>query len=159
MVGLRFQEKMIMAGGSSVSITYFEHRSWHKYTRVPRGQDEAEVKSLIDLVLVKKAKLRYVQDVMTVRGMGRGLSDHHVVLCKVKLVPTWIKSREVVNGARRIRNEKWREHQYMEGYTRCLKSKSIDWDLVGNVEQMWEQVKQVVIDSAREVCGSARVEV
>ena len=25
-----------------------------------------------------------------------------------------------------------------------------------NVEQMWEQVKQAMVDSAREVCGSMR---
>ena len=36
-----------------------------------------------DLVLVKRYMLRYVQDVRAVIGMGRCLSDHHVVLCKV----------------------------------------------------------------------------
>ena len=41
---------------------------------------------MIDLVLVKKDMLCYVQDVRTVRRMGQGLSDHHVVLCKVRLV-------------------------------------------------------------------------
>ena len=44
-------------------------------------------------------------------GMGRGLSDHHVVLYKVKLVGAWIKRREVVNGVRRSRSEKLRKHQ------------------------------------------------
>ena len=38
---------------------------------------------MIDLVLVKRDLL---QDVKAVRGMGRCLSDHYVVLCKVKLV-------------------------------------------------------------------------
>ena len=42
------------------------------------------------------------------RGMGRGLSDHHVVLCKVRLVGAWIKRREGVVWARRIRSEKLR---------------------------------------------------
>ena len=72
--------------GMCVGNTYFKHRSLHKYTRVARGQDGVEVKSMIDLVLVKKGMLRYVQGVSVVRGMGRDLSDHHVVLCKVKLV-------------------------------------------------------------------------
>ena len=44
-----------------------------------------------------------------VRGMGQGLSDYHVVLCKVKLVGAWIKRREVMVGARRIRSKKLRE--------------------------------------------------
>ena len=57
-----------------------------KYTTVARDQDGVKIKSMIDLVLVKRNMLRNVQDVRAVRGMGRGLSDHHVVLCKVRLV-------------------------------------------------------------------------
>ena len=36
------------------------------------------------------------------------LSDHYVVLCKVRLVGTWIKRRKVVVGTRKIRSEKLR---------------------------------------------------
>ena len=43
-----------------------------------------------------------------VRGMGRGFSDHHIVLGKVRLVGAWIKKKEVVVGARRTRSEKLR---------------------------------------------------
>ena len=68
--------------------------------------------------------------------MGRGLSDHHVVLFRARLVGTWIKRREVVNGARRIRNEKFRDYQYMQGYHTCLESKRVEWDKGRNVEQM-----------------------
>ena len=34
------------------------------------GQDRVKVKSMIDLVLVKRDMLHYVQDVRAVRGMG-----------------------------------------------------------------------------------------
>ena len=47
-----------------------------------------EVKSMRDLVLVKKDMVRYVQDMKAVRGMGRGLSNHHAVVYKVRLVGT-----------------------------------------------------------------------
>ena len=50
-------------------------------------------------------------------------------------------------------SEKLREHQYREGYARSLEGKRVEWDEVSNVEQMCEQVKQIVIDNAREVCG------
>ena len=40
--------------------------------------------------------------------MTRSL-DHHVALCRVRLVGTWIKMRDVVAGARSIRSEKLRE--------------------------------------------------
>ena len=69
-----------------VGNTYFKHRSWHKYTRVTKGKEGVEIKSMIYLELVKRDMLRYVQDVRTVRRMGRGLSDHYVVLCNVRLV-------------------------------------------------------------------------
>ena len=59
------------------------------------------------------------------RGMGRG---HHVVLCEVKLVGAWIKRREVVVGASRIRSEKLREHQCREGYAMSLEGKEVEWN-------------------------------
>ena len=91
-----------------VWVTHFKHKSLHTYTRVTRGQDRVEIKSMIDLVLVKRDMMRNVKDV---RGMGQGLPDHHVVQCKVRLVGAWIKRREVVVQARKIRSEKLREHQ------------------------------------------------
>ena len=68
---LEFQEGMIMVEvaefcterGLCMSNTYFKHRNLHKYTRVARGQDGMEIKSMIDLVLVKRDMLHYVQDV------------------------------------------------------------------------------------------------
>ena len=79
----------------------------HKYTRVARGLEGVKIICMIDLVLVKK-------DVRALRGMGRSLSDHHLVLCEVRLVGTWIKRKEMVVRARRIRSEKLRQHQYRE---------------------------------------------
>ena len=73
-----------------VGNTYFKHIRLHKYTRVARGRDDMEIKSMIDLVLVKRDMLRYLQDVRVVRGMERDLSNHYVVLCKVRLVGAWI---------------------------------------------------------------------
>ena len=71
--------------------------------------------------------------------MGRDLSDHHEVLCKVRLVGTWIKRKEVGVGARRIKSEKLREHQCREGYARSLEGKGVEWNGDNNDEHMWEQ--------------------
>ena len=60
-------------------------------------------------------------------------------------------------GAIRIRCGELREHLYTEGYARCLESMSIDWDVGGNVKQLWEQVKLIMVDSRREVCSSVRL--
>ena len=78
------------------------------------------------MVLVKRDMLRHVQDVDAVRGMGCGLSDHYVVLCKVRLVGAWIKRRELVGGARRIRSDKLREHKYREGCAKSLEGKEVE---------------------------------
>ena len=61
---------------------------------------------------VKECLSKRSLDVKAVRGMGQGLSDSYVVLCKVRLVGTWIKRREVVAGAIWIRSEKLKEDWY-----------------------------------------------
>ena len=43
---------------------------------------------MIDLVLVNKDMMHYVQDVSTVRGMEQGNSDRTILLNKVKVVGT-----------------------------------------------------------------------
>ena len=68
---------------------------------------------MTDLALMKRDTLRFVQDARTVRGMGRDLSVHPVVLCNARLIRARIKRREVVDGT--SRSEKMREHQYREG--------------------------------------------
>ena len=55
----------------------------------------------------------------------------------------------MVVGARRIRSNKLRRHQYRGGYARSLEGKGIEWDGDNNVEHMWEQVKLVMVESAR----------
>ena len=52
----------------------------------------------------------------------------------------WIKRREVVVGAWRIRSEKLSEHQYRKGYARSLKKKELDCEGDNTVEHMWEHM-------------------
>ena len=56
-------------------------------------------------------------------------------------------------GARRIRSEKLREDLYGEGYTRSLERRR-----VGDGDDNVEHVKWAMVESAREVYGSVRVE-
>ena len=65
---------------SGILNSYFKHKSLLEYTRVARAQDGVELISMIDLILIKKGVLSYVQGVRAVRRMGRGLSNHYVVL-------------------------------------------------------------------------------
>ena len=52
------------------------------------------------------------------RGSGRVFREGKFEL----LALTEIK----LNGARRIKSEKWREHQYIEGYARCFANKRVE---------------------------------
>ena len=58
----------------------------------------------------------------------------------------------MVIGTMRIRSEKLREHQYKKGYGRSLEGKRVEWDGDDNVSICGEQVKQAMVESAREVC-------
>ena len=51
-----------------------------------------------------------------------------------------------------------KEHQYREGYARSFEFKGVEWAGDDNVEHMWEQVKRALVESAREVCGSVRMD-
>ena len=49
---------------------------------------------------------------------------------------------------------KLRGHQYREGYATSLQCKRVEWDGESTVEHIWEQMRQAIVESAREVCGS-----
>ena len=57
-----------------------------------------------------------------------------------------------MNGARRIRSKKLREHN-----TKGFDSIIVEWDQNSEVGRICERVKQAVADSEREVCCSVNV--
>ena len=52
----------------------------------------------------------------------------------------------------RIRSKRLREQQFKTHNVWSLESKMVKWNGVSDVERMGEQVKRVVLDSAREMC-------
>ena len=44
-----------------------------------------------------------------------------------------------------------------KGYARFLEGKRVEWDGEDNAERMMEQIKQEIVESAGEVCGSMRL--
>ena len=49
---------------------YFKEISLHKYTSLARNQGGVKIMSIIDLMLITRDILQYVQDVKTVRRIG-----------------------------------------------------------------------------------------
>ena len=96
--------------------TYFKNMSLHTYTRVVRGRNGGKEHDRSGAVEEEYAEICAVCE--DSKRNGTRPIRSHVVLCKVRLVGAEIERREVVVGARRIRSEKEREHQYKEGYSR-----------------------------------------
>ena len=70
-------------GRLSIMNTFFHHKDIHKYTWYRLG-DSATQKSLIDLFVVSDDLRKSVMDVCTKRE-AELLTDHHLVLCKLRL--------------------------------------------------------------------------
>ena len=76
LVLLEFQERMIIveegwSSGQKGDCVWVTHiLSTEVCISIQEWQEGVEVKSMIDLVLVKRDMLQYVQDVRVVRGMG-----------------------------------------------------------------------------------------
>ena len=142
--------------GMCIANTHFRHKAIHKYTwRGKRGGTEC--RSLIDLVLVKKDMLRDIVDVKALRGLNGGVSDHMIVLCKLKLIGAWVKKRELDCNVGRIRSEKLVSVEERREYGQMLESERETMNADMDLECMWDTFKKVLVSSARAVCGVASV--
>ena len=59
--------------------------------------------------------LQYERHLKVMKGLRHDLSDYHV-LCKLGWWIHGLIGREIVNSSSRIRSEKLKKHQYIEGY-------------------------------------------
>lgn len=75
--------------GMRESIIFFDHNSFHMYTRVGVGRDGTELKSNINFVL---KMVKYAMDVKLVMGLRMGISGY--VLCNIKVVGAWLGRKE-----------------------------------------------------------------
>src|SRR5678816_430318 len=92
----------------------------------------------------------------SVRGLGIRLSDHYVILCKIKLVGAWVERKVIRKEVGKIKSEKLSEQGNKDKYVRTLASKSVECEQV-ETEQIWEQMKEAIVSSAKEICGCAKV--
>jgi len=138
-----------------IANTFFKHKDIHKFTFVGRARGGVN-KSMIDYVMVRKEMLRDVCDVLSVRGLGGGLSDHMIVLCKMRMKGVWLKQQRRTNDAVRIKSERLREEMYKNEYVEGIQRNSGDVNTDVEVEQLWTQVKSKIVGCAREVCGCSK---
>ena len=136
--------------GLCVENTISKHDVKKRYTRYGR---DGERNSMIDYVLVRKELLKWVFDVRAAIGLSGGISDHVMVLCRVKFENVWWKPRVKENSESRIKVEKLIEpnvgERNKEGVRRVFENRLRDVD----VEESWTCFKSRILEEAESVCG------
>lgn len=67
-----------------IFVKCFDHKSIDKYTRIGVGRDGIDMKSMINLVLMKVMK--HMIDVKSIMVLGMGISNPYTVLFKINLM-------------------------------------------------------------------------
>lgn len=140
-----------------IANTIFSHKNIHKYTweNPTRG-----LKSIIDLIIVKKNRRMVVQDVRVHRKPECG-TDHHMVVGKFLLFGN--NRQKSKNGINQSGLSDMEEVIYK---TDLLKEESIKWlyqsrlnhkldmGIQGTPEQMYEHMKKCITEAAQEALGT-----
>ena len=85
----RYLLQLCCSNGLRIKNTFFQHREVHKYTWYRPSMDQ---KSLIDFCVVSSDLFSDVLDVRVKRG-AELLTDHHLVLCSLRLSKPWPSKR------------------------------------------------------------------
>ena len=128
----------------------------HKYTWYRLG-DTATQKSLIDLFVISDDLRKSVMDVCVKRGAELS-TDHHLVLCKLRLASS---SRMQRIGQKRQNRIRW--EALADEAVRCNFAENIDQRLShlppkeANVETEWSLFHTAILGAATETCGVKRI--
>lgn len=145
---------LCLANELIIGNTKFNHKEIHKITREePTKQEE----SIIDYFLVNKNIWKRVKNIKVRRGAEIG-SDHY--LLKMDLIESkGIKAenkRSVAN--KKIKTHKLKEKVNQEKYQQLLETnlRAISKE-THNLDDMWEQLKNNILDAATLSCGIDKV--
>ena len=70
----------------SLGNTFFEKKNIHQFTWVSGVDDR---KRLLDFIVVQEEERSKLLDVNILRGVGGGISDHHLAIAKIKCLKRW----------------------------------------------------------------------
>ena len=136
-----------------IANTFFKHKDAHKWTRVVEERGE---RSIIDYIIVSNSLFYSTQDVRVKRG-AEIYSDHYLVLAKMSILPKAKDSTKNMSKRTKLRVEKLREDDTKTKYQKTIKTyietKLNEAENSEDIESVWEDYKEMIIKSAREVCG------
>src|ERR1700755_3177614 len=143
---------MCAARGLMIGNTWFENKENHKYTWVSDVNGE---RGLLDFVCVSWEWRSRLLDVNVLRGAAMGISDHYLVVAKIKVKGGWEKVGGRGRAVEIVRGERLEDEEKRSEYTRGIREK---WEEVGGSEgeggeKEWSKLKGALVEVARRVCG------
>lgn len=139
-----------------ITNTFYQHKDIHKYTRAEPSRQE---KSIIDYIVVQEGNKSSIIDVRVRRGPEIG-SDHFLLVAKIKQETTNFdkerKLRDTTTEHETIRSYRLNNENIATKYRTEIK-KEIEArinDSELSAKELWNHFKDIVIDTAKKVCGT-----
>lgn len=142
-----------------VTNTFYEHKDIHKYTRVVESRNE---KSIIDYILIEKNNRSAVMDTKVRRGPEIG-SDHYLLITKIR------EKNENKENTNTLKQENVIQYETIRSFKLTNKAiaKQYETEITrkietetalrrNNVEEKWNYLKKIIIETTKEICGISR---
>ncbi|XP_054708323.1 uncharacterized protein LOC129218133 [Uloborus diversus] len=132
--------------------TFFRKKEINKYTWSARG-----TRSLIDYVIVNKKLSSQIMDTRVLRGYDI-YSDHFLVISKIKLMTRWKRSKPKHNRPEEevFRIPLLQEDSIRNVYQKRLNQLIREADSNDNVNEEWDNIKNLIQKAAYEALGKSR---
>ena len=143
----------------AVCNTFFNKRNVHKYTWIRRTRGEITDSALMDYMCISEKYKARVTDVNVLRAAGDVQSDHHLVVCKMKVKKEWVPTRTTGDVRQVVKVEKLKDLGCKEEFENGIRA---EWMVhkereLGDVEEEWEAFRNAVVSCASRVCGMKRL--
>ena len=150
--------EMCESRGLIIGNTWFKKKSIHKMTWVSGVNGEG---GILDYICVGRDDRSRLLDVNVQRGAAGGISDHYLVVAKLRVLKGG-RVRERMgggDGVEIVRVERLEDDRMAEEYRRKMAEK---WEMKRGcmeegVEDEWRVFKEALLEVARDVCGVKRV--
>src|SRR6201990_1979414 len=116
-------------------------------------------KGLLDFVCVRWEERSRLLDVNVLRGAAIGISDHYLVVARVKVKGGWEKVKVRKKVVEVVRAERLEEEENKDDYKRGIREKwrEVLRSEVEDVEEEWNKLKIALMEVARSVCGVKKI--
>ena len=135
--------------GFSIANTFFKHKLIHKYTWV---SPDSKTKNEIDYVCINDRWRSAITDVRSYRGADCG-SDHQLLITRLRLRFKRLPKKQIPKA---FDVGKLKENTVLEQYQQTLSAKFESIVMHNQIDERWQQFKDIVTDVAEETIGRRR---